>query len=140
MTDLQGSCLCGKINYNYNSEIIFKAVCHCTDCQKHTSSAYSIIIGVHKKGFNLSGNTIKYFPVKTDTGNIKKYNFCSNCGSHIFSNIEHENYKDMIFIKGGSIDQPKLSDLSPDMEVFTDSKVSWASCGKLSTSFGKNPE
>ena len=58
----------------------------------------------------------------------------------IFSNIEHENYKDMIFIKGGSIDQPKLSDLSLDMEVFTDSKVSWASCGKLSSSFGKNPE
>ena len=54
--------------------------------------------------------------------------------------IEHENYNEITFIKAGSLDQPALTDITPDIEVFTESKVAWANCGNLSGSFSKNPE
>ena len=136
----KGSCLCGNITYECNAEPVVKAVCHCTDCQKHTSSAFSIVIGVPKSNFILQGDSIKNIPITTDSGNTKRYSFCDDCGTHIFSNIEHENYYEITFIKGGSLDQPKLSDIAPDIEVFTDSKIAWASCENLSASFQKNPE
>ena len=136
----KGSCLCGNITYECKAEPVVKAVCHCTDCQKHTSSAFSIVIGVPKSNFLLKGDSIKNIPIITDSGNTKRYSFCGDCGSHIFSNIEHENYNEITFIKGGSLDQPKLSDIAPDIEVFTDSKIAWASCENLSASFQKNPE
>ena len=89
-------------------------------------------------------NIVNNFPKKNThviiIGNTKRYSFCSECGSHLFSNIEHENYNEITFIKGGSLDQPTLADITPDLEVFTESKVKWANCGNLGASFPKNPE
>ena len=136
----KGSCLCGKVTYDCNAEPLVKAVCHCTDCQKHTSSAFSVVIGVPKSKFKVNGDTVKNIPITTDTGNTKRYSFCSECGSHLFSNIEHEKYNEITFIKGGSLDQPTLADITPDLEVFTESKVKWANYGNLGASFPKNPE
>ena len=71
----KGSCLCGNITYECNAEPVVKAVCHCTDCQKHTSSAFSIVIGVPKSNFILQGDSIKNIPITTDSGNTKRYSF-----------------------------------------------------------------
>ena len=41
-----GSCLCGSVNLEYNSEPNFFLLCHCTDCQKATGSPVASIIGI----------------------------------------------------------------------------------------------
>jgi hypothetical protein len=45
-TSLTGSCLCGRVHYDYTGEIKVFQYCHCSRCRKFTDSAHaSNIIG-----------------------------------------------------------------------------------------------
>jgi len=78
---LNGSCLCGKVTYEFTGKAKVFQYCHCTRCQKYTGSAHaSNIIGDPAHFRWLSGEEYvghfelpdaKYFA----TG------FCKNCGS-----------------------------------------------------------
>jgi Uncharacterized conserved protein len=50
-----GSCLCGSVNLEYNSEPNFFLLCHCTDCQKATGSPVASIIGIPEDNFIIKG-------------------------------------------------------------------------------------
>ena len=78
-----GSCLCGSVNLEYNSEPNFFLLCHCTDCQKATGSPVASIIGIPEDDFIIKGETNSY---KCEAGVTRS--FCINCGSQIFSTAE----------------------------------------------------
>ena len=40
--------MCGNVQYGSEVEPMAQAVCHCTDRQKQTGSAFSIVIGLHE--------------------------------------------------------------------------------------------
>jgi hypothetical protein len=48
-----GGCQCGQVRYEITEEP--QSVCHCLDCQRLTSSAFSLGIVVPEKGFRLIG-------------------------------------------------------------------------------------
>jgi len=41
-----GGCLCGKIRYEISEAPRLVYTCHCTECQRLTSSAFSIALAV----------------------------------------------------------------------------------------------
>src|SRR5215470_3774854 len=49
-----GGCQCGKIRYEITEAPQLVYTCHCTDCQRLTSSAFSIGIVVPEAGFRLA--------------------------------------------------------------------------------------
>ena len=51
-----GGCQCGKIRYEITEAPTLVYTCHCRDCQRLTSSAFSLGIVVTEAGFRLSGN------------------------------------------------------------------------------------
>ena len=40
-----GGCLCGLIRYRVADEPLTLYVCHCTDCQRRTGSAFCLVDG-----------------------------------------------------------------------------------------------
>ena len=50
-----GGCLCGKIRYEITETPQLVYTCHCVDCQRLTSSAFSIGIVVPDTAFRLMG-------------------------------------------------------------------------------------
>jgi hypothetical protein len=50
MPSIVGGCLCGDVRYEGEAEPLLTAVCHCRDCQKHTSSAFSVLVVLPKGG------------------------------------------------------------------------------------------
>jgi hypothetical protein len=50
-----GGCLCGKIRYEITEEPQLVYTCHCVDCQRLTSSAFSMGIVVPDRAFRLTG-------------------------------------------------------------------------------------
>jgi hypothetical protein len=50
-----GGCQCGAIRYEMTEAPQLVYTCHCTDCQRLTSSAFSLGIVVAEAGFRLSG-------------------------------------------------------------------------------------
>src|SRR5260370_16524001 len=50
-----GGCQCGKIRYEITEEPKSVYTCHCTACQRLTSSAFSLGLVVAEKAFKMSG-------------------------------------------------------------------------------------
>ena len=67
MTEIKGSCRCGKVNYTSAADPIFVGVCHCRSCQKSTGSAYGTVVAVPAASIIISGAT-KQFDDVGDSG------------------------------------------------------------------------
>ena len=51
MLTLNGKCLCGSVQYSCEAEPIVTAICHCTNCQRQTGTAFSMTVIVPKESF-----------------------------------------------------------------------------------------
>ena len=117
-----GGCLCGEIRYVVTVAPELEYYCHCTDCRKASGTAYHPGIYVSNEGFRLTKGTPKTYTVKADSGRDLPRAFCGTCGSGVYV-ISHR--RPMTSIKAGTLDDP--SQFKPTTEIWTSSKVSWAS-------------
>ena len=61
--------------------------CHCTDCQRITSSAFSIGVVVPDEAFGVTGKTAITVPGGvTEGGRVKSRWVCPDCGTWLFGN------------------------------------------------------
>lgn len=119
---LDGQCLCGEVTYTIASEPKFTAICHCTDCQRQTGGAYSLVIGVDDDQLKITGDAVKTFITvgaehKTNTNR----SFCSECGSPIVGRIDA--MPGLAFVKAGTLND--TSWLKPTVEVWCRSAQPW---------------
>jgi hypothetical protein len=82
---IDGECHCGAIRFEAVIDPEQVAVCHCTDCQKLSGSAYRAVVRAPAATFKLlAGEPRKY--VKTaESGNKRLHAFCGNCGTPIYA-------------------------------------------------------
>ena len=52
---ITGGCHCGAITYEAEVDPGKVSVCHCTDCQTLTGSAFRIVVPAKREGFKLKG-------------------------------------------------------------------------------------
>ncbi|KAI1854410.1 hypothetical protein JX265_012444 [Neoarthrinium moseri] len=97
-----GSCLCGKIRYQYAGEPLVTALCHCVDCQKWTGSAFTSNVMVSRKDFKVVEGTPKSYDAIGDSGKINKHFFCGDCGSSLFTELEI--MPESTYVKAGGLD------------------------------------
>jgi|SRR3954447_4651394 hypothetical protein len=122
MAKISGHCLCGQVTYSADGEPIAQAICHCTNCQRQTGTAFSVVIGVPTAGFNVEGASLAAFPTMGEIhGTQTMRHFCSACGSPIYSSVEA--LPDVVFVKAGTLDD--ASWLEPNAEVWTRSAQPW---------------
>lgn len=122
MISLEGSCLCGSVTYTCDGEPVLTAICHCTDCQKQTGSAFSIILGVRRDELHVSGDSLaSVTTIGSDTQLPASRQFCSKCGSPIMS--LSETTPDLALIKAGTLHD--RSWLDPKIEVWCNSAQPW---------------
>src|SRR5215211_187887 len=83
---IDGGCHCGFITYEAEADPQKTTVCHCTDCQTLSGSAFRTVApGITQDQFRmLSGQPTVY--VKTgESGAKREQAFCPRCGSPIYS-------------------------------------------------------
>jgi len=78
-----GGCLCRKIRYEISEAPRLVYTCHCTECQRLTSSAFSIALAV--AGFRLTGDEPQPLESIADSGRVKIRWVCPVCGCWLFS-------------------------------------------------------
>jgi hypothetical protein len=120
---ITGRCLCGGVTYMADAEPVIQAVCHCTDCQRQTGNPFSVIVAVPRDSLQVEGDTLASFAtIGEDHGGETQRNFCSNCGSPVFSVAAV--MPEMVFLKAGSLDD--ASWLEPAVEAWTSSAQPWS--------------
>jgi hypothetical protein len=65
-----GGCQCGKIRYEIREVPLLVYTCHCRDCQRLTSSAFSLGVIVAEAGFRLSGVEPRPLQRMADSGRL----------------------------------------------------------------------
>jgi hypothetical protein len=65
-----GGCQCGKIRYEITEAPQLVYTCHCTDCQRLTSSAFSVGLVAAETAFHLSGMEPRPLQRTADSGRV----------------------------------------------------------------------
>jgi len=134
MPQMTGGCSCGQIRYSANAEPMFTGVCHCTNCQKQSGTAFNVVVAIPAAALTIQGLP-KTYAAKGDSGNENTRKFCPNCGSTILS--EPALMPGAAILRAGTLDD--TSWLKPTMEIYCDSKQSWVELGGGLQSFPKMP-
>lgn len=119
---LDGGCACGKVRYTITENPMFTQVCHCTDCQRTTGSAFVVHAVIARDDLTISGET-RMAEMETGSGNGAEIHFCPDCGTYIWIRYKYHQVP-VIAIRAGTLNDP--SALPPQGQIFTSSRQDWA--------------
>ena len=118
MSIFTGSCLCGSVNYNSNSDPLVIQNCHCDQCRKATGSVYLTNLFIKEENFEITGEVNKYMHLSDAGNNMTKY-FCPKCGSQVFG--KNSGRPGIITIRAGTVNEKDI--IKPIRNLFLKSKV-----------------
>jgi hypothetical protein len=99
---LNGSCHCGYITFEAEADPEKTSICHCTDCQTSTGTAFRTNIPVPGNSFTmLSGEPTIYVKTTAESGNPRAQAFCPKCGSPIYSTTPGDGPKQSYMVRVG---------------------------------------
>lgn len=76
-------CFCGSISLCVDGEPRMHAVCHCTDCQRRTGSAFGISVYFLRSGVTqMKGDPAAFAVRRRDDDQVS--HFCKTCGTTLF--------------------------------------------------------
>ena len=134
MSQIVGGCLCGNIRYTCEAAPMMMAICHCKNCQKQTSTSFSILVAVPKGSLNIEGELSAYND-QGSSGQAVIRQFCGKCGSPIMSDVAA--LPTMDFLKAGTLDD--TSWLKPEAQLWCDSAQSWIKLDDDIAQIAQNP-
>jgi hypothetical protein len=82
---IDGACHCGAITIEGEADPEKTQICHCTDCQSGTGSAFRVSTPVPGNTFKMTGQPAIYVKMTADSGIPRVQAFCPKCGSPIYS-------------------------------------------------------
>ena len=119
-----GSCHCGYITFEAEADPDKVTVCHCTDCQTSTGSAFRTNVPVAGNAFRmLSGEPTIYVKTTADSGNPRAQAFCPKCGSPIYSTTPGDGPKASYMVRVGTLSE--RGQLTPKMQNWFRSAQPW---------------
>jgi hypothetical protein len=116
-----GGCLCGKIRYEISEAPQSVYTCHCVDCQRLTSSAFSMAIVVTDRAFRLMGAEPRPIQRTADSGGLVTRWVCPQCGSWVYGASSSDNR--LRRVRAGTLDD--TSWVRPTVHFWTRSKQPW---------------
>ena len=82
---IDGGCHCGKITYEADVDPENCRICHCTDCQKMSGSAFRAVVPVPEDKVRLLSGEVKVYVKTAESGNKRAQAFCPDCGTHLWA-------------------------------------------------------
>src|ERR1039458_9966468 len=77
---INGGCHCGRITYEAEIDPEAVSICHCTDCQTLSGTAFRTVARAKKEGFQLLTGEPKVYIKTAESGNKRAQAFCADCG------------------------------------------------------------
>lgn len=116
-----GRCFCGDIRYRVTQEPITYYLCHCTECQQRTGSAFALSLWVRRSSLEvLAGEPSKYV-VAPEGGKTKTACYCARCTARLWG--EPAAAPDLAIVQPGTLEQP--TGLEPVAHIWTRSAQPW---------------
>ena len=81
---IDGGCHCGALTYEAEIDPDTMTICHCTDCQKMSGTAFRTVIRAHEGDFKMLSGEPKIYVKTAENGTPRAMGFCENCGTQIY--------------------------------------------------------
>lgn len=131
-----GGCQCGGIRYALKAPPLTLYCCHCTECQRQSSSAFGMSMRVRWEDVEAVGEMARFTRQKTASGGALVCEFCPNCGVRLIH--RRDAYGSDVSLKAGSLDD--TSWLVPAGHIWTRSKQKWIGIAGGELSYAGQPD
>jgi hypothetical protein len=131
MMKVHGSCHCGHVSFEADADAEKVGLCHCTDCQTSTGSAFRTNVPVPGNAFRMiSGEPTIYIKTTAESGNPRAQAFCPKCGTSIYSTTPGDGPKASYMVRVGTLRE--RNQLVPKVQNWFRSAQPWvAAIGAL---------
>jgi hypothetical protein len=127
----RGACRCGRTAIEVRNPPLMASACHCTGCQKMTSSAFSLTLTVPSDGFAVTAGE----PAIGGLHGATRHYFCPHCMSWMFTRPER--FDAFVNVRSSMLEDHGW--FEPFIEVWTSEKLSWATTPAMH-SYATQPE
>jgi hypothetical protein len=119
---IDGGCHCGFIAYEADVDPERVEICHCSDCQTLSGSAFRTVVPAEIARFRLLSGQPKTYVKTAESGNKRIQAFCPECGTAIYS-AAAGHAPEVLMIRVGTIRQ--RNDLPPKAQYWWRSAQTW---------------
>jgi hypothetical protein len=131
----EGRCQCGQVRYRVTGQTVALFICHCTECQRQSASAFGMALWLRNYSKNVLEGKLRTWVRTTPTGRQLVCEFCSRCGTRVFHQMKEQ--FEIMSIKPGTLDT--MLDLEPVAHIWTSRARSWVRLPEGILSFPENP-
>lgn len=131
---ISGACQCGGVKYELLSAPQMVVACHCKECQKLSTSAFSITAMVTADQVHFEGEMADWSR-PAESGNISAAKFCPTCGNRIYHYNPAE--PDKIKLKPSNLSDTSI--IQPSAHVWVSEKQDWYTIPEGVKVFDKQP-
>ncbi len=118
---VHGSCHCGQIRFEAQVEPDRTSICHCTDCQKLSGSAFRVTVFANPGSFRLLSGQPSTYVKLADSGARRAQVFCPNCGSSLY--VYDADNPTLYGLRTGCLDERAA--LVPRRQIWCRSAMTW---------------
>lgn len=118
---VEGSCYCGSVTFAAEVDPGQVSICHCTDCQSLTGTAFRVSVGADAKDFRILRGTPSQYIKVGESGARRLQGFCGECGTPLFATSADQPRR--YGIRVGALRQ--RSDLVPTKQIWRQSAPRW---------------
>jgi hypothetical protein len=129
---VDGACACGAIRIEAEADPEKTQICHCTDCQTATGTAFRISLPVSGATVKISGKPATYVKTTAESGRPRVQAFCGNCGTPVYSTSPGEAVQPSYVLRVGILRQ--RDQLMPRRQIW------WRSARPWVTQLGELPK
>jgi hypothetical protein len=120
---VDGRCHCGHITYEAQVDPERVGICHCTDCQTLTGSAYRVSVQAPREDFRLLSGKPSVYIKTAESGTQRAHSFCPHCGAPVFACAVKD--PTTYSLRVGGLRQ--RAELPPRKQIWCRSALGWAS-------------
>ena len=135
--NIDGTCLGGQIKFEAIIDPETATICHCTDCQVNSGTAFGYVVGAINESFKLLKGELSFYIKLAESGAKRELAFCGKCGTRIYA--KPKNGKSGFFgLRVGTIRQRKS--LHPKRQAWKKSCLDWVQGIKTDQTFETQPK
>lgn len=117
----EGGCRCGQVRLRIKAAPYITMACHCTGCQKMSSSAFSLSAAIPTEAFEVTRGE----PAIGGLHGASKHYFCPRCMSWMFTRPEDLDW----FVNVRSTMLDDTNGIAPFVETYAGEGFAWAKTG-----------
>ncbi|MBL8383194.1 MAG: GFA family protein [Burkholderiales bacterium] len=135
LMDIDGACLCGYLRYEARIDPAQVRICHCTQCQEHSATAFRTGVPVARENFRMRGGAPKIYVKTAQSGAPRALAFCPECGTSIYGS--HPENPAVYSLRLGTARQ--RAELAPRFHMWMRSAMPWLSALGTLPAFAEQP-